>query len=133
YSASLSYFLSTSSLGRHDLKGGFENYTSSRTGGNSQSATGYVFRADPVAAGGQPIRDAQGRIMPNFVPGVSRIENWISLQGAEFNLGVRYEGHDTDATQAEVRSISSSAIVPRLGATFDVKGDGDWILQATYG
>jgi hypothetical protein len=153
YSAALSYFLSTGSVGRHDVKVGFENYTSSRTGGNSQSATGYVFRADPVTAGGQPVRDANGRMMPNFVPGVSRIENWISLQGAEinlrtlslylndrwalnehwtFNLGVRYEGHDTDATQAEVQSISSSAIVPRLGATFDVKGDGRWILQATY-
>jgi hypothetical protein len=153
YSAALSYFLSTSNLGRHDLKVGFENYTSSRTGGNSQSATGYVFRADPVTAGGQPVRDANGRMLPNFVPGVSRIENWISLQGAEinirtlsfflndrwnlnehwsFNLGVRYEGHDTDATQAEVASISSSAIVPRLGATFDVKGDGRWILQSTY-
>jgi hypothetical protein len=153
YSAALSYFLSTGNIGRHDLKAGFENYTSSRTGGNSQSATGYVFRADPVAAGGQPVRDAQGRIMPNFVPGVSRIENWISLQGAEinirtlsfyindrwtlnenwtFNLGARYEGHDTDSTQAEVTSVSSSAIVPRLGATFDVKGDGQWILQATY-
>ena len=153
YSAALSYFLSTGSIGRHDFKVGFENYTSSRTGGNSQSATGYVFRADPVAVGGQPVRDAQGRIMPNFVPGVTRIENWISLQGAEinlktlsfyvndrwslnehwtFNLGARFEGHKTDATQAEVQSISSSAIVPRLGATFDVKGDGRWILQASY-
>ncbi|HVR70201.1 MAG TPA: TonB-dependent receptor [Vicinamibacteria bacterium] len=153
YSAALSYFLSTGNAGRHDLKFGFENYTSSRTGGNSQSATGYVFRADPIAQGGQPIRDGQGRMVPNFVPGVSRIENWISLQGAEiniqtlsfyvndrwalndrwsFNLGLRYAGHSTDATQAEVASISSSALVPRLGATFDVKGDGRWILQATY-
>jgi hypothetical protein len=153
YSAALSYFLSTGSVGRHDVKVGFENYTSSRTGGNSQSATGYVFRAEPVITGGQPIRDASGRMVPNFVPGVSRIENWISLQGAEigirtlslylndrwslndhwtFNLGVRYEGHSTDATQAEVTSISSSAIVPRLGATFDVKGDGQFVLKASY-
>jgi hypothetical protein len=154
YSAALSYFLSTGSAGRHDLKGGFENFTSSRTGGNSQSATGYVFRAEPVVAGGQPVRDAQGRMMPNFVPGSSRIENWISLQGAEinlrtlsfyvndrwslnehwtFNLGARYEAHDTDATQAEVQSVSSSALVPRLSATFDVKGDGRYTLLATYG
>jgi len=153
YSAALSYFLSTGSAGRHDLKFGFENFTSSRTGGNSQSATGYVFRADPVVAGGQPVRDSNGRILPNFVPNVSRIENWIGLQGAEinirtlsfyvndtwslnehwkFNLGARYEGHETDATQAEVQSVSSSAFVPRLGATFDVKGDGKWILQGTY-
>ena len=43
---SLSYFLSTQSLGKHDLKVGFENYRSQRTGGNSQSSTNYVFYTD---------------------------------------------------------------------------------------
>ena len=33
--------------GSHDLKAGFENFVKNRyVGGNSQTATGYVFRAD---------------------------------------------------------------------------------------
>lgn len=154
YAAALSYFLSTGSAGRHDVKLGGEYFTSSRTGGNSQSATGFVFSADPIVVGGQPAVDAGGRMIPNFIPNVSQVTNWRSVQGAQinlntlslylndrwqltprwtFNLGVRMERHSTEATQAGIASISSSTIVPRLGATFDVSGDGKWILQATYG
>jgi hypothetical protein len=154
YAAALSYFLSTASTGRHDFKLGGEYFTSSRTGGNSQSATGFVFSADPVVVGGQPAVDANGRIIPNFIPNVSQVTNWRSVQGAQinlntislylndrwtltdkwsFNLGVRMERHGTEATQAGIASITSTAIVPRLAATFDVKGDGRWVLQGTYG
>src|SRR5262249_54627244 len=45
---SLSYTASTRRTGTHDLKGGVEYYVSTRTGGNSQSATGYVFLTDYV-------------------------------------------------------------------------------------
>ena len=107
-----------------------------------------------MVVGGQPVRDSAGNIIPNFQPGLTQIQNWRSVQGAQidlntaalylndrwqlssrwtFNLGVRFERHTTEATQAGITSISSSAVVPRLGATFDVKGDGRWILQATYG
>jgi hypothetical protein len=154
YAGALSYFLSTGNAGRHDLKLGGEYFTSTRTGGNSQSATGFVFSADPVVVGGQPAVDANGRMIPNFIPNVSQVTNWRSVQGAQinlntlslylndrwqlsnhwtFNLGVRMERHTTEATQAGIASIQSTALVPRLGATFDVKGDGAWVLQATYG
>jgi hypothetical protein len=154
FSGALSYFLSTGNTGRHDFKVGAERYTSSRTGGNSQSATGFVFSADAVTSGGQPIVDGNGRMVPNFVPNVSQVTNWRSVQGAQiflnttsiylndrwqlndhwtFNLGARYEKHNTDATQGGISSINSSALVPRLGATYDVQANGKWILQATYG
>ena len=154
FAGALSYFLSTGSAGRHDLKFGGEHFTSYRTGGNSQSSTGYVFLVDPVVVGGLPAIDGAGNIVPNFVPGVSQVQNWLPLRGARinlktlslyvndrwqlndhwiFNLGARMERHSTDSTQAGIASISSSAIVPRLGATFDVKGDGRWVLQGTYG
>ena len=154
FAGSLSYLWSTTNAGQHDLKFGGERFTSTRTGGNSQSSTSFVFFSDPVMSGGLPVRDAQGRVVPNFQPGVSRVINFIALRGAQinintlslylndrwrlndrwtFNLGVRMERYATDATQAGIASIKSSAFVPRLGATFDVKGDGKWILQATYG
>jgi hypothetical protein len=113
-----------------------------------------VFQTDPKNVGGVPQRDANGNVIPTFTPGLSRIQQWLPVRGAEidlhtlslfandrwqignhwvFNVGVRYERHTADATQAGIVTPNSSAIVPRLGATFDVNGDGQWILQATYG
>ena len=51
WTGSLNYFLSTSKLGTHDLKLGGELFRSTEIGGNSQSATGYVFYYVPYAAG----------------------------------------------------------------------------------
>jgi outer membrane receptor protein involved in Fe transport len=152
FSGSLSYFLSGGSLGRHDLKGGFEHYISTRTGGNSQSATGFVFWSDPVTSGGVPVLDSRGRLTPVFVPGVSFVQNWISTQGAQidikttslyvndkwtlddrwsFNVGLRYEKVKSEAT-GDIVGADTSTFVPRLGATFDVNGDGRFKLYATY-
>ena len=72
--------------GRHDLKVGGEHFTSWRTGGNSQSSTGFVFFGDPVMSGGAPVIDSGGRLIPTFVPGQNRIQNWIPVRGAQINL-----------------------------------------------
>ena len=61
--ANLSY--SVNKAGRHDFKGGWEWYRSPRTGGNSQSATSYVFVSDfveaPAAAPGSTPTAASSR------------------------------------------------------------------------
>jgi outer membrane receptor protein involved in Fe transport len=154
FSSALSYFLATESIGRHDLKGGFEWYRSTNTGGNSQSATGYVFDADYLTnADGSPAFDAAGRLQPVFEPGVSLIENWLAVRGARiditttsfyandkwqvdehwgFNLGVRYERVRSEAT-GNIVGVDTDTIVPRLAATFDPKGDGSYKFAATYG
>ena len=50
----LTYFLNGERSGRHEIKVGYEWFRSQRTGGNSQSSTGYVFDADYATdAGGQ--------------------------------------------------------------------------------
>ncbi len=153
FSAALSYFASTG-VGRHDIKVGGEHYTSTNTGGNSQSPTGYVFDADPLFLNGTVQRDANGNVIPVFTPGANLLETYLAVRGARidvktlsfylndrwqldrhwtFNLGVRGERHSTKSSQGAVASISSTSIAPRLGTTFDVKGDGRWILQGTYG
>lgn len=150
--AALSYFLSSSSLGSHDLKLGWEKYTSTRVGGNSQTATGYVFLVDPVAVGGVVQRDSQGRIIPNFVPGVSLLNEWIPTRGAQidietnsfylndrwnlnanwsFNLGVRYERVRSQATGG-IATLDTDTIVPRIGISFDPLGNGKFKIDATY-
>ena len=157
FAGSLSYFLSTSSIGKHDVKLGFEHFTSARTGGNSQSATGYVFYADfKTDAAGKPVTDANGRFIPVFDAGNdrTRLENWLPVRGAQidirtfsiylndrwnlnehlsFNLGARTELVKGQATGGLVTVNPSLVIVPRLAASYDLRGDGVWKIDATFG
>jgi hypothetical protein len=150
--ASLTYFASSRRFGSHELKGGFESFVDERVGANAQSSTGYVFLADLRMAGGVPVQDAGGQLIPQFVPGVTRVQRWIPHRGAEFtqtttsayvqnrwvaspqltfNLGMRFEHAASEATSGQ-RSPGFSRIVPRVGAAYDVTGTGDTVLQATF-
>ena len=150
--ANLSYSLAKA--GRHDFKGGWEWYRSQRTGGNSQSATSYVFVSDFVAdAAGNPVFDANNRIIPTFVPGDTQVQHWIATRGAEldtdnnsfflqdhwaatrmltFDLGMRFEKVKSNSTGGII-GVDTSTVVPRLAAAFDPKGDGRTVFHATYG
>ncbi|HEV3062995.1 MAG TPA: carboxypeptidase regulatory-like domain-containing protein [Vicinamibacterales bacterium] len=153
FTGSLSYTLSSKKTGTHDFKGGGEYYRSTRTGGNSQSATNYVFQADYLQAGGQPVYDSQGIPLPMFTPGVTRVQNWLPTIGAVINintssfyvqdhwvasprlsldLGTRFEAVRSNATGG-ITTVDTTTIVPRFGATYDVEGNGKTVLQATYG
>jgi hypothetical protein len=150
----LTYFVNTANAGRHEVKGGYEFFRSQRTGGNSQSATGYVFDADYLAdaSGTNPILDAQGRMIPLFVPGETLIENWLPVRGAELNvdnnsfyiqdhwaingqwsadIGMRYERVRSEATGGLI-GVDTDTIVPRLGVGYDVQGDGKHVVHVTY-
>ncbi len=153
YAGSLSYFLSTEKTGSHDMKFGVERFTTTRTGGNSQSSTNYVFVTDFVAdANGNPVIGANGRLVPLFTPGFSILWNYIPTRGAQldittdsfyvndrwnlndhwsFNLGARYEKVRSTATGG-IDTVDTDAIVPRLGASYDIKGDGKWKVDVTY-
>jgi hypothetical protein len=153
FTGSASYTLSTKKSGTHDLKAGGEYYRSTRTGGNSQSATNYVFQTDYLVSGGKPVYDASGVPMPVFTPGVSRVQNWLPTLGAVVNintaslyaqdhwiatprlsidLGTRFEMVRSKAT-GDIVTVDTTTIVPRFGATYDVEGNGRTVLQATYG
>lgn len=149
---SLSWFVSGARSGSHDIKTGVEHFTASNRGGNSQSATGYVFDADYVTDdSGSPVF-VNGQIQPVFVPGESYIENWLPVRGAtidittlslyaqdrwtpvkqlSLDLGVRYERVRSEATGGIV-GVNTDTVVPRLAATYDVDGKGNWLLQGTY-
>jgi hypothetical protein len=149
---SVSYFLSTRTTGSHDIKGGWERYNATNRGGNSQTSTGYVFWTPYLTSAGAPAVGPNGRIVPRFVPGTTLLYNWLATRGAEINittnsfylhdrwaanrnltldLGVRYERVRSEAT-GDIVGVDTNTWVPRLGATYDVFGNGRWVLQATY-
>ena len=152
-SGSVTYYAATPAAGSHSIKAGFERFTSTLVGGNSQSSTGYVFDADyAVGADGTPLQDASGRLLPVFVPGATLIENWRPERGAAIdintnsfyvndnwtinnhlsaNVGVRGEIVDSNATGG-ITTVDTSAVVPRLGLAYDPIGDGQFTLQTTY-
>ena len=149
----LSHLLSSERFGSHDLKGGAEYFVNTGIGGNSQSSTGYVFNTDYVVQNGRPVLDASGRPIPRFTPGVSLVWNTLATRGAQIdikttslyfedrwtatsrlalNLGARFEAARSNAT-GDITSVDTTSLVPRLGATYDLLGDGSTALQATYG
>jgi hypothetical protein len=140
--------------GRHETKSGFEWFRSQRQGGNSQSSTSYVFNADfATDASGVPILDATGRAVPLFVPGLSSVDFFPATRGGTMNidntsafvqdhwtigdhwsadLGARFEHVKALSTPGDIQSIDSNRIVPRLAAAYDVRGNGDHVVHATY-
>jgi hypothetical protein len=153
FTGSVSYTFSNRKAGTHDVKGGGEFYQATNRGGNSQSSTNYVFQSDYLVANGKPVVDAQGVPIPVFVPGTSRVQNWMPTKGAMINidttslyvqdhwvaaprisldLGTRLEAVRGKAT-GDLLTVNTTKLVPRLGATYDLSGDGRTTLQATYG
>jgi hypothetical protein len=152
--ASVSQMLSSRRAGTHEVKGGFEYFTSTRVGGNSQSLSGYVFQSDyKTGADGRPELDASGRLIPRFVPGTSRLQTWMPLRGSSidvttaslyvndhwsagrrltFDLGARYERARSNAT-GDISGADANTLVPRLAAAYDLTADGRTVVQATYG
>jgi hypothetical protein len=140
--------------GRHEVKGGYEFFRSQNRGGNSQSATNYVFDTDFLTdASGAPVFDASNRLIPVWVPGETQIENWVAVRGATLNvnnnslyaqdhwtvnrhisadLGFRYERVRSVAT-GNIIGVDTDTIVPRLALAYDVNGNGRFILHTTYG
>ncbi len=140
--------------GRHEVKTGYEFYRSQDTGGNSQSATNYVFDADYATdANGDPIYDAEGHLLPVFDPGNTLIEHWLPIRGAILNVdnnsvyaqdhwtltdkvsadvGARFEHVRTKATGGLI-GIDTDTIVPRLALAYDINGDGKYVAHVTYG
>jgi len=140
--------------GRHELKAGYEWFRSQNRGGNSQSSTGYVFDADYLTdANDEPVLDSAGRLSPVFVPGETLLENWIAVRGATLNIdnnslyaqdhwivtrklsadvGLRYERVRSKAT-GNIVGVDTDTVVPRFAASYDLAGDGKYVVHATYG
>jgi outer membrane receptor protein involved in Fe transport len=143
------YFVSSQSLGTHNLVAGLEDFSEQRQSNNYQSPTNLVVYSFNTPA----VRNPDGTISFTFGPG-DEIDYWpvvypslgsdLQTQSVfvndkwdlndrwSFNLGVRYD--QTQAVdQAGNDTADESSYSPRLAATYDIKADGRYKINASYG
>lgn len=145
-----SYFLSTKNLGSHDIVFGYDNFSDIRFSVNHQSGSDFQVWAETT------VQDGANNIFPVFTGGRTWIvwwppfgldiaqptdfetnslfvnDSWQLNDKWSFNVGVRYDENDgVDSSGATVSD--DSKVSPRLGMSYDVKGDGDLVFNASYG
>ena len=143
-----SYFLTTENAGSHDLVFGYDEFSDQRGSENHQSPSGFSVWVDSsiITDDGQvfPVVDPNGLTSINWYPidNPSRgadlttqsffvNDRWQLNEKWSFNIGLRYDENDGQ-NSAAAQIADDSKLSPRLGATYDLKGDGDLVLNASY-
>jgi outer membrane receptor protein involved in Fe transport len=153
-----SWFATSSALGSHDIVFGYDSFDDMRREDNYQSGSNFIYwpteyltRADgsivldptlgepiPIAYGDgssdftywallTPSKTSHFRTNSVFVNDRWRLNNHFS-----FNIGLRYDKNDGE-DQAHNTVAKDSRVSPRLGVTYDLHGDGNWLFNAGYG
>jgi outer membrane receptor protein involved in Fe transport len=150
-----SYYLGTGNLGSHSITAGVENFAETRLVNNHQSGSDWRILLTGVVrdSAGRIVMDPNGSPYPLFrdntilqwnpilfespgsdlqVRSIFVNDKWDFTDRWTFNLGLRYDRNDATDSFGNVVS-NDSEISPRLGATFDLMGDGRHRVHATYG
>ncbi len=139
------YFLSTGSLGSHNIVLGFDDYDGKRYSNNYQSGSNYrlwatstslyngnvypTFGSNTIVYYTPIFALTQGtntRTLSGFVNDTWRLNDRLS-----FNLGVRYDKNDAQNSMGAT-TANDSAYSPRIAANFDTTGKGDLRVAASY-
>lgn len=156
-----SWFLSTQATGTHDVVFGYDSYNDMRKANNYQSGSNFIYwptqylsqivngseriLLDPVLH--QPIPMVWGDdgssdftlwAMLSQSKGTNFRTNslffndrWRLSNNLSFNIGARYDKNDgEDASHNKV--AKDSRVSPRLGVSWDILGDGAWVVNAGY-
>jgi hypothetical protein len=143
-----SWFLSTQSMGSHDVVFGADQYEDYHFSVNHQSPSDYWFSATTFVFGGPngqswwPVVYGDGSADVDWYPilligngatfkqtGVFINDKWRLNNNWSFNIGARYDKNDGQ-TSVGIKVAKDSEISPRLGVVFDPKGDGEWVFNA---
>jgi len=140
-----SYFLSTKSLGQHSVVGGWEDFHQLRIEDNYQSGSNYrlwgdfinvngqiFFRANPtnsLVAYHPLLEESKGSDFQ--VTGLFLNDKWDVNPKLSVNLGVRYDKAN-GKNQSHIKTVDDSAFSPRLGLSYDLKGNGAHRFTASY-
>jgi outer membrane receptor for ferrienterochelin and colicin len=139
------WFLSTKSLGSHNIVFGYDNFNNKLLSNNYQSGSNYTVYASSSIVQGQNVYPVIGndavlvywpittlskgsnvRTHSFYVNDTWRLNNNLS-----FNVGLRWDKNDGKDSRGVVTS-DDSAFSPRLAANWDVKGDGRLRVGASY-
>jgi hypothetical protein len=154
WSAKGSYFLSTQSMGSHNVTTGYDEFHELRNENNYQSGSDFRFFGDFIFSGGvlfihaDPNNDAgssnaHSRFQWDPLLGLSQTsdfatksvfinDRWNLSQKWSFTAGVRYD-EENGTNQAKVRTVNDSRLSPRFGVIYDVMGNGRHRASFTYG
>ncbi|MBK5256849.1 MAG: TonB-dependent receptor [Vicinamibacteria bacterium] len=148
-----SYFLSTSNTGSHNIVFGGDAFEDSRKNNNWQSGSEFRLLANNTIIRGE-------NLFPVVIPGTSNTQStaayilWTPIfeatQGSKlrtysafvndawrlsnnwsFNVGLRFDRTD-EKDQQRNQLAKDQAFSPRLSSSFDVKGDGRFVLNAGF-
>lgn len=142
-----SYFLA-GDAGSHDIAFGAESFTDIRASDNHQSPTDvWVLNlAETVIV--------DGEVFPPLIPGATTFryspvlnpsqgtdivtdsafvnDSWRVNDRLSVNLGVRYDSIDA-VNSLKLKVADSDMISPRIGASYDLRGDGEHVLHGFIG
>lgn len=148
-----SLFLSSDAIGSHDLTLGFDRFNDIRIQDNHQQGSDFrIYGTDAIIQDGyiypvfEPVDPVTGegtfyvwtpifqlpRATEFLTDSVFVNDSWRYDEHWSFNIGVRYDRNDgTDSSGTKV--ADDSRFSPRLGVAYDLNGDGDITLRASYG
>jgi len=144
--AKASWFLSSESMGTHDLVFGFDTYNDVRLSNNYQSPSNFF-----IWNYNDPTYGPDGTFYPVFTGGED-LDYWpifLTSNGTDFttnsfyvndtwrlnsnltiNLGIRYDQNDGQDGAGKTVA-DDDRFSPRLGASWDINGDGEWVVNAS--
>jgi hypothetical protein len=148
--AKMTYYFAPKGLGTHTIVGGYQDWAEQRISNNYQSGSNFgMYTFSPQT----PISGPNDEFHPVIAPGdlliwypITELSNgtdfatkslyfndkWELNNHWQFNLGLRYdENNGIDASGT--KTADDSLVAPRLGAIYDVFGNGRLRLNAGYG
>ncbi len=139
------YFLSTGSLGSHNIVFGYDNYAGTRKANNYQSGSNYrLFASSTIIQGTDlfPVVDNRSYIYYTPISTLSQGSDalthsvfvndaWRVNDRLSVNLGVRWDKNAAKDSRG-VTTADDSAFSPRLAASYDVTGKGNLKVAASY-
>ncbi len=145
--AKTNYFLSTEKAGSHNLVAGFDLYQETRKNDNYQSGSSYRIQATRSIIQGTtiyPVFASDNTTYVEYLPLVAHSvgndirtysgfanDTWRLNRNVSVNLGLRYD-RNRSSDQGGLPVVGDSAWSPRLGATWDLEGDGGWIANVGF-